>query len=204
MSEPYSFRSAINGFNRTDVVNFIESLCTEHQRALREKTQQLGRVQEERDRLEAGTLELQQTRGRLEARILELEEALRVCESERDELLAAPPAPTVAEAPPAEAEPAAPKPDELELAAYRRAEQAERNAVVRANGIHAQLDAMLAQARAAYDGSCAELDRIGGQITEDLSRMQSVVSQLQSDFGRAQEQFSQMELPELAETEGAE
>ena len=36
MSDVSRFRSAINGFNRTDVVNYVESISVEHQKQLRQ------------------------------------------------------------------------------------------------------------------------------------------------------------------------
>lgn len=46
MSDFSKFRTAVSGFNRTDVVNYIESTSIEHQKALRKLT-------DERDKLAA-------------------------------------------------------------------------------------------------------------------------------------------------------
>ena len=41
MSDVSRFRSAINGFNRTDVVNYVESISVEHQKQLRQLQNEL-------------------------------------------------------------------------------------------------------------------------------------------------------------------
>ena len=46
MADFSKFRTAVSGFNRTDVVNYIESASMEHQKALRKLT-------DERDKLAA-------------------------------------------------------------------------------------------------------------------------------------------------------
>ena len=38
------FRTAVSGFNRTDVVNYIESTSIEHQKALRKLTGVIGKT----------------------------------------------------------------------------------------------------------------------------------------------------------------
>ena len=38
MADFSKFRTAVSGFNRTDVVNYIESASMEHQKALRKLT----------------------------------------------------------------------------------------------------------------------------------------------------------------------
>ena len=52
MSDFSKFRTAVSGFNRTDVVNYIESTSIEHQKALRKLT-------DERDKLAAENARLQ-------------------------------------------------------------------------------------------------------------------------------------------------
>ena len=52
MADFSKFRTAVSGFNRTDVVNYIESASMEHQKALRKLT-------DERDKLAAENAQLQ-------------------------------------------------------------------------------------------------------------------------------------------------
>lgn len=52
MADFSKFRTAVSGFNRTDVVNYIESTSIEHQKALRKLT-------DERDKLAAENARLQ-------------------------------------------------------------------------------------------------------------------------------------------------
>ena len=56
MSDVSRFRSAINGFNRTDVVNYVESISVEHQKQLRQLQNELAQL-----RAENGTLSAERT-----------------------------------------------------------------------------------------------------------------------------------------------
>ena len=141
MADFSKFRTAVSGFNRTDVVNYIESASMEHQKALRKLT-------DERDKLAAENAQLQTQLTGLQARLIQadndalteqvntlaqegsgLAEQLKAAEAARAEAAAQPqPAP---EAGPIEEEPAAetleapaqePSLTEKELTAYRRAE----------------------------------------------------------------------------------
>ena len=44
MADFSKFRTAVSGFNRTDVVNYIESASMEHQKALRKLTGAVGKT----------------------------------------------------------------------------------------------------------------------------------------------------------------
>lgn len=62
MSDFSKFRTAVSGFNRTDVVNYIESTSIEHQKALRKLT-------DERDKLAAENARLQVELAGLQKRL---------------------------------------------------------------------------------------------------------------------------------------
>ena len=46
MADFSKFRTAVSGFNRTDVVNYIESTSSEHQKALRKLTDERDKLNE--------------------------------------------------------------------------------------------------------------------------------------------------------------
>ena len=67
MSDVSRFRSAINGFNRTDVVNYVESISVEHQKQLRQLQNELAQLRAENGTLSAEKDALTEKVGELEA-----------------------------------------------------------------------------------------------------------------------------------------
>ena len=230
MSDFSKFRTAVSGFNRTDVVNYIESTSIEHQKALRKLT-------DERDKLAAENARLQVELAGLQKRLeqaqadndalsgqvntlaqegAELAEQLKKSEEARQELLARPvPQPAEPEEPtpqPEEPETEAtpeepvqePSLTEKELTAYRRAEQTERNAAVRARRIYAQLSNLCEDARTRYMDSGEEIAALAADLSTGLSRLQDAVAEVQVIFDDAQNAFDDMQLPETAAEETAE
>ena len=230
MSDFSKFRTAVSGFNRTDVVNFIESTSIEHQKALRKLT-------DERDKLAAENARLQVELAGLQKRLeqaqadndalsgqvntlaqegAELAEQLKKSEEARQELLARPvPQPAEPEEPtpqPEEPETEAtpeepvqePSLTEKELTAYRRAEQTERNAAVRARRIYAQLSNLCEDARTRYMDSGEEIAALAADLSTGLSRLQDAFAEVQVIFDDAQNAFDDMQLPETAAEETAE
>ena len=51
MADFSKFRSALNGFNRTDVVNYVEAVSLEHQKETRQLREETERLAAERDAL---------------------------------------------------------------------------------------------------------------------------------------------------------
>ena len=230
MSDFSKFRTAVSGFNRTDVVNYIESTSIEHQKALRKLT-------DERDKLAAENARLQVELAGLQKRLeqaqadndalsgqvntlaqegAELAEQLKKSEEARQELLARPvPQPAEPEEPtpqPEEPETEAtpeepvqePSLTEKELTAYRRAEQTERNAAVRARRIYAQLSSLCEDARTRYMDSGEEIAALAADLSTGLSRLQDAFAEVQVIFDDAQNAFDDMQLPETAAEETAE
>jgi len=230
VSDFSKFRTAVSGFNRTDVVNYIESTSIEHQKALRKLT-------DERDKLAAENARLQVELAGLQKRLeqaqadndalsgqvntlaqegAELAEQLKKSEEARQELLARPvPQPAEPEEPtpqPEEPETEAtpeepvqePSLTEKELTAYRRAEQTERNAAVRARRIYAQLSNLCEDARTRYMDSGEEIAALAADLSTGLSRLQDAFAEVQVIFDDAQNAFDDMQLPETAAEETAE
>ena len=182
MSDFSKFRTAVSGFNRTDVVNYIESTSIEHQKALRKLTDERDKLAAENARLQVELAGLQKRleqaqadndalSGQVNALAQEgsdLAEQLKKSEEARQELLIRPapqpeepaePAPQPEEPEESEEPEAAQEPSltEKELTAYRRAEQTERNAAVRARRIYAQLSNLCEDARTRYMDSGEEI-----------------------------------------------
>ena len=137
-----NFRSALNGFNRQDVVQYIEYINNTHQSQVTQLNSQLQSLTEELARVKAApaTNDLQAQLDAALARVKELE----------TQLAAAP-------------KQTAPQGDELE--AYRRAERAERKAQERASQIYAQANAALADATAKVEGVTARMEALAQQVS---------------------------------------
>lgn len=230
MSDFSKFRTAVSGFNRTDVVNYIESTSIEHQKALRKLTDERDKLAAENARLQTEQAELQQRLEQAQAdndalseqvntlaqEGAELAEQLKKSEEARQELLARPvpqpaepeeptPQPEEPETEAAPEEPAQePSLTEKELTAYRRAEQTERNAAVRARRIYAQLSNLCEDARTRYMDSGEEIAALAADLSTGLSRLQDAFAEVQVIFDDAQNAFDDMQLPETAAEETAE
>ena len=146
MAAVHSFRSALGGFNREDVVRYIEYMNNKHTSEVEQLNSQL---QAAREALEQATAadnsQLQAQLDAAQARCAELEEQL---------------AGQVSGAAPVQAG------DELE--AYRRAERAERLARDRASQIYNQANAALADATVKLEAISDSMGSLTQQITEQL------------------------------------
>ena len=141
----------------------------------------------------------------------DLAEQLKAAEAARAEAAAQPqPAP---EAGPIEEEPAAETPEapaqepsltEKELTAYRRAEQTERNAAVRARRIYTQLSNLCEDARSRYLDSGEEIAALASDLSTGLARLQDAFAEVQVIFDDAQNAFDDMQLPETGAEETEE
>ena len=175
-----NFRSALNGFNRTDVVQFLQAQTTEHERELRAAQAENARLQEElaavRSEVENARAEAEHATAEMEAARTALEQAL--LQSGETSL---PQAPTALNAPMAPAALSGTPSDfnELELAAYRRAEMTERIARERAASAAERLRSVFAQAD-------AKLLLAGQDFSTLLDAFRHNFDQLQQSIAAAQ------------------
>ncbi len=151
------FRSALNGFNREDVVQFIQSLTARHDRDLSDLKEENARLQSALDKANAESDALRQRISELEIQLAEANESLEA-----------------ATAPQSEPE----KPDwgAQELAAYRRAEEVERQSRERAKQLHRELTGLVADASVQMDEANEALSEAMAQLTEDLTRLQTAMA----------------------------
>ena len=156
MAGVQNFRSALGGFNRQDVVDYIEYMNNKHNSELEQLNTQLQNATEALAQAKAvDNTELLAKLEAAEARCAELEEALKhngvVLEG-----------------------------DELE--AYRRAERAERLAHDRAAQIYAQANAALADAtvkvEAVSDSMGTMMDQFASRLQESKQKLQEAVASL--------------------------
>ena len=160
MSEMKNFRSAFRGFNRQDVVNYIEYINNTHNAQVEQLNNQLQAVlarptdEEMKARLEAA-----------EARIAELEETL----AQQDRAVLSDGASCT----------------EQELEAYRRAERVERVAKERAEQIYAQANGVLAEATLKAESASAHIGAIADQVSNQLKEYQDSVLETKATFQEA-------------------
>ena len=178
MSEPQNFRSAFNGFNRDDVVKYLEYINSRHHAQVNQLTgendylrQQLEAAQaapgtqEELQRLQelcasqqAELEELRAVRTAMEARCSgmekELEEAQRKAEEAQSTTQCG-----VAQ----------------ELEAYRRAERMERQARERSEQIYRQTNSVLADATVQLEDATGGIFQLADQVMGQLEQLRSAV-----------------------------
>ncbi len=163
MAELQNFRSAFNGFNREDVVHYLEYLNTKHQNQVAQLNQEL---EELRARLEEQTAapaedpaqeELEELRRQLAQAQEEkaaLEERCAQLETPREE--------------PQE------QPEELET--YRQAARIRQEAQDQAELVYYQANGVLTEATAKVEGASGELTDMADQVMRQLTQLQVAVS----------------------------
>ena len=161
MSAPTKFRSAFNGFNREDVVHYLEYLNSKH-------TAQVNQLTSEADFL--------RTRLESQSPCQEQADAITALEAERDELRAQVEA-LQARCQELEQQAAAPvstAADELEV--YRRAERTERMARERADLIYRQTSGILGEASVRVNDVAAQVGPMAEEILAQLSQLQATIA----------------------------
>ena len=158
MSAPMNFRSAFNGFNREDVVHFIEYLNSRH-------SAEINQLKAELDLLRSRPAAPAENPSR------ELADALAEIESLKAELVQLRQCSTAVET-----SPAAPSGTALELEAYRRAERTERVARERAEQVYHQVNGVLADASVKVDEAYTRIDGLTQQVTTQLAQLQEAVT----------------------------
>jgi len=163
MAATQPFRTALNGFNREDVVNYIEYLNNRHNVQMEQLHTQLQTAQEA---LAAAK----------ETAKPAVDETLATQLEEANARIAA------LEAQLAERPVQASVPVESELEAYRRAERAERLAQERAAQIYAQANAVLADATVKAETASQQIAQLAEQANEQLIAYQAAVTNTQNLF----------------------
>ena len=162
MSVPQNFRSAFNGFNREDVVHYLEYLNNKYQSQINQLT---AENEELRVQLGQPAEDLSELVEELQAQCAELTAKLEEAEARL----------TMQEEPAAAPEMVTPDISE-ELAAYRRAERIEREAKERADLVYFQANGVLTEATAKVDGIAADITDMADHVMQQLTQLQVAVS----------------------------
>ena len=159
MAEFQNFRSALGGFNREDVVHYIEYINNKHAAQLNQLKTEVQTLQAElaecRNAAQQDAACAQQLEA-ANARIAELELALEEAQK------------------PVEVAPQEKSADELE--AYRRAERAERRAAERVAQLYDQANAALAEAATRADTSATQVTEIVDSLNLQLQQLLSAIA----------------------------
>ena len=174
MSTPQSFRSALNGFNREDVVHYLEYLNTKHSNqvnqltaeneTLRQQVEALPDAESQRllvASLEEKCAELTRQLEQSQSRCAELEQQLEQSHCAVPEQVQ---------------EPALSPSASEELEAYRRAERIEREAKERAELVYFQATNVLTEASAKVDGISSDITEMADKVMTQLTQLQVAVS----------------------------
>ena len=178
MATQINFRSAFNGFNREDVVRYIEYLNTKHAGEIGQLNTELDYLRNQQPELPApqsveapdeDALAQQAARIReLFDRCNALEEELKAAQAENAKLTQ-------------QLEGATRQKDstqyrmEEELEAYRRAERAERYARERAENLYRQANGALADATVKVDDAATQVSQMTDRVIAQLTDLQDAV-----------------------------
>ena len=173
MAASQNFRSAFNGFNREDVVHYLEYLNAKH-------TNQINQLTAENEALRAQVDTLPELESQqllvtsLEEKCAELTRLLEAAQARCKELEQA-----AAQTPAEDAQPQepalSPRASE-ELEAYRRAERIEREARERAELVYFQANSVLTEATAKVDGISSDITEMADKVMTQLTQLQVAVS----------------------------
>ena len=167
MSASYNFRTAFNGFNREDVVHYIEYINSKNTAQVNQLKSDLAAAQEESQNLrtsaqEAQTAELAAQIAELSAKCAALTAELETVTAQRDEALAQ------------QAQVQSRSDEELE--AYRRAERVERQAQERTQAMYQKANAIVADATVKVDEASGTISGIADEVAAQLAVLQEAVS----------------------------
>lgn len=168
MAETIRFRTALGGFNRQDVANYIETSSKKHREELSQLKDELTCAQAEK---KAALEQVKTLTAQLEA----LQEGKEPVSA-----------------------PAIEDPEALELAAYRRAEAAERTANQR---IRRQIDRLMEvmnDASSEHAGSSEELKAVMQSVMAGVEEMQELFTRVNGSFQKTETAMAELK-KELAE-----
>ena len=170
MATQMNFRSAFNGFNREDVVHYIEFLNSKHAADLNQLNAELEYLRKKQPEQPApaadNVVEQQAARIReLFDRCTALEQELNAARAENEQLAAQ-----------VQQQDSGHSRLEDELEAYRRAERTERYARERAENLYRQANGALADATVKVDEAALQFSQMTDHVVAQLSDLQNAVA----------------------------
>ena len=162
MAAQQNFRTALNGFNREDVVRYIEQLNAKHSAQVNNLTAELEYLHSQQSISVPASGEKDALIEQQAARIRELFDRCRELEAQLEALKSGVALPT------------APAPNQ-ELEAYRRAERAERLAMERAQNMHQQMNGALADTTVRLEEASAKIDAVSQNVLDQLETLRCTI-----------------------------
>ena len=189
MEQPSQFRSSLGGFNREDVVRYIEYINNKHSSQVAQLTNELEYLRGKQDTLDSNRVsELEKQLSTAQAENEVLRHRIAALERSLEEATAA-----------AQNAPAAPAvtPSESELEAYRRAERVERTAKERARQVGKQaaesLGRIQQQMGDVTDALCQAAEEMSRQLTQLQGTVEASREALESAAAMAEAMNSEIE-----------
>jgi len=179
MSVPQNFRSAFNGFNREDVVKYIEYLNARHTAEVNQLTSESEFLQgklnalEDAPSMKASLEQAEAERDALKEQVSRLQAQIEQLEQDLEEALTAAPA---AAAPQPQRTVSASYNMEAELEYYRRAERIERQARDRAEQVYRVTNGALADATVQVEEAAQSIGELADRVSEQLALLQNAVA----------------------------
>lgn len=161
MAVQQNFRTALNGFNREDVVRYIEQLNAKHAAQVSNLTAELEYLQSQQPAVPA-PVENDALVEQQAARIRELFDRCKELEAEVEALKSS-------------GSQVVPSTANQELEAYRRAERAERLARERAQAMHQQMNGALADTTARLEEASAKIDAVSWNVMDQLENLRCAI-----------------------------
>jgi len=152
MAALQNFRSALNGFNREDVVQYIAYINNVHASQVNQLKTEIQTLQAELSELRSAepAPDLSAELDQAKVRVQELEQALQQAQDRPQ--------------------------TESELEAYRRAERAERVANERVSQLYQQANGVLADATVRTDEAAAKITAMADTIAAQLTELQAALA----------------------------
>lgn len=151
MAESHKFRKSFRGFNREDVVRYIEFLNKKNTGIINQLKSENQGLKDELEALRAIGAD-----AKKDALIAELQAQLAELTAAQEQAIPA-------------------TPSEEELEAYRRAERAERAAKERAQQLYQQATATLADATTLVDQAAQQFGAVAESVSEQIAQLQAAV-----------------------------
>ena len=162
MAAQQNFRTALNGFNREDVVRYIEQLNARHTAQVNNLTAELEYLHAQQSIPAPACEEKDSLIEQQAARIRELFDRCRELEAQVEALKAGSTLPAT-------------NTSSQELEAYRRAERAERMAMERAENMHQQMNGALADTTVRLEEASARIDAVSQNVLDQLETLRCTI-----------------------------
>ena len=179
MSASYNFRTAFNGFNREDVVHYIEYINSKHTTLVNQLRSDLAAAQQENAELKAQPQhdpEQETQIAELQAKIAQLEEEALTAQIAKSDLETQLADMTAQRDAALNQQTQVQRRNEEELEAYRRAERVERQAKERTEAMYQKANGVLADATSKVDNASAQIAGIADQVAAQLAVLQQAVT----------------------------